>query len=287
MSALIQGTPEWVKMRSTMIGASDAAAILGVSKWVTPFQLWEQKLGLREVEVNSSMLRGTAMEEEARKEFENLHGINVFPEVVFSKEYPWMMASLDGISLDLKTVVEIKCVNKRDHQTALNGVVPEHYFPQCQHQLAVTELPFMYYFSYDAMNPATVIVPRDDVYIASMVQKEKEFYRCMMEFDPPPLCDRDYILISEEEDILFKLDAFNYLHYTSIEKDAADRAESFRKSLIERAEGRNIIGCGVKMTRYHRKGNVQYAKVPELLGVDLEPYRKPPIETWRIGESDG
>jgi putative phage-type endonuclease len=283
MSALIQGSPEWVQMRQSMIGASDAAVILGLSKWATPFQLWEQKLGLRDVEISSAMLRGTAMEEEARKEFENLQGVNVFPEVVFSKVYPWMMASLDGISLDGKTVVEIKCVNKRDHQTALDGHVPDHYYPQCQHQLAVTGLPFMYYFSYDAMNPATVTVLRDDVFIADMIAKENEFYRCMMEFEPPSLCDRDYVERDDEE---WKKTADMYLSAQKSRKILEDHEEIYRKELIRLSEGKNSIGGGVKATRFHRKGNVQYAKVPELQGVNLEPYRKPPVETWRIGEVD-
>ena len=284
MSALIQGSPEWVKMRQSMIGASDAAIILGVSKFATPFMLWEQKLGLKEVEVTSAMQRGTAMEEEARKEFEHLHGIAVFPEVTFSKAYPWMMASLDGISLDLKTLVEIKCVNKRDHQTALEGSVPDHYYPQCQHQLAVTGLPYMYYFSYDAMNPATVTVVRDDIYIERMIEKEKEFYRCVMEFDPPPLCDRDYVDRSDDDE--WKKTADMYLSAQKSRKILEDHEEVYRKELIRLSEGKNSIGAGVKATRFHRKGNVQYGKVPELQGVDLEPYRKPPIETWRIGEID-
>ena len=33
-------------------------------------------------------------------------------------------------------------------------------------------------------------------------------------------------------------------------------------------------GCGVSVTRYWKQGAVDYKKVPELAGVDLEPYRK-------------
>ena len=31
-----------------------------------------------------------------------------------------------------------------------------------------------------------------------------------------------------------------------------------------------------------RKGNIEYGKVKELQGVDLEPYRKPEGKTWKL-----
>ena len=34
--------------------------------------------------------------------------------------------------------------------------------------------------------------------------------------------------------------------------------------------------------RSERKGNVDYSKVPQLQGVDLEPFRKRPITSWRL-----
>lgn len=281
--SLTQGTEEWKTLRSTKVGASDASAILGVSKWTTPYQLWEQKLGLREVETTSSMRRGTELEEEARREFEHLHGISVFPDVVFHPEYDWMMASLDGLSLDGKILVEIKNVNKQDHQVALDGNVPLHYIPQCQHQLAVTGLDSMYYFSYNADNPAIIEVKRDDAYIAGMIEKEKEFYRCMTEFDPPPLTDRDYVEHTDQEWCAL---AFELKHTSANIKVFEQREKDLRNQLINLSEGKNCKGAGIKMTRIVRKGNIDYAKVEALQGIDLEPYRKPPIESWRIGECD-
>ena len=283
MNSLIQGSPEWVKMRQSKIGASDAPIILGVSSYTTPYQLWEYKLGLKEQEVTLSMQRGHEKEEEARKVFEETTGFTVFPQVMTSKVYPWMIASVDGISIDGKILVEIKNVNKNDHQTALKGDVPQKFYPQCQHQMAVVGVNEMYYFSYNEVKSALVKVIRDDIYIADMIEKEKEFYRCMMEFDPPPLCDRDYV---EREDEEWKKVADMYLSAQKSRRILEDHEETYRKELIRLSDGKNSIGGGVKATRFHRRGSIQYGKVPELLGVDLEPYRKPPIESWRIGEVD-
>lgn len=41
---------EWLKERKYGIGASDSAAIMGMSKWKSNAQLWEEKVGLREAE---------------------------------------------------------------------------------------------------------------------------------------------------------------------------------------------------------------------------------------------
>lgn len=283
MSISIQGSKSWLSMRQSKIGASDASAIMGVSKWNTPFSLWEQKLGLREVEMNSAMKRGTDMEEEARREFEHLKDVSVFPDVVFHPDFDWMMASLDGIDIERKVMVEIKCVNRIDHQTALNGSVPDHYYPQCQHQLAVTGLPFMYYFSYDPLNPATVIVYRDDKYIKDMIKKEKEFYRCMMEFDPPPFSDKDY---HEMEGFEWETSVKDYLNALKMKKFYESQEDVLKNKLKELSLDRNVKGCGIKMTKFTRKGNVQYDKVPALQGIDLEIYRNKPTTSWRITEYD-
>ena len=47
------------------------------------------------------------------------------------------------------------------------------------------------------------------------------------------------------------------------------------------ATARRTFGCGVGL-RSSRKGAVDYAAVPELRGVNLEPYRKPPVTFVRI-----
>lgn len=281
---LVQGSPEWKALRMNKIGSSDSPVIMGVSPYKTPYMLWEEKLGLRKVEVNAAMRRGTELEDEARKEFEHLHNVSVFPDVVLSEEYPWAMASLDGIDLDRKIVVELKNVNRHDHQLALDGIVPEKYFPQCQKILLLTKLPFIHYYSHDPLNPATVIVPRDDAYISDLIEKEKEFYRCMCEFDPPPLTDKDYVDMSG--DAMWAITCEAYRQAVEKRKAIEEAENALRKDLIEMAQGKNSKGCGIKMTRSIRRGFIQYDKVPQLQGVDLEPYRKPPIESWRIGETD-
>jgi len=283
MSELLQGSHAWLNMRQTKIGASDAPAIMGVSPWTTPFQLWEQKLGLREVEMNGAMQRGLDLEEEARFAFEALKGTMVFPCVLFHPEIDFMIASMDGLCLEGKTAVEIKCPGQIDHATAKEGKIPEKYYPQLQHQLEVSGLDKIYYFSYTKDDERLIEVKRDQDYIDLMLEAEAEFYQRMIEKEAPQLCDRDHLKRDDEE---WKYSALNYRIATKQRKILEENEDYWRKRLIELSGYRSTVGCGVKLTKYTRNGLIEYKHIPELIGVDLEQYRKPGTQAYRISETD-
>jgi hypothetical protein len=50
--------------------------------------------------------------------------------------------------------------------------------------------------------------------------------------------------------------------------------EILKSDLIEMSYGENIIGGGIKLQFCNRKGSIDYSKIPELIDVDLEKYRK-------------
>jgi putative phage-type endonuclease len=161
------------------IGSSDAPIIMGVSPWKSARQLLEEKVLRTKHAASASMQRGIDLEEKARTEFERLMGVSVFGDLpVQHPEIPWMTATLDGLDIDRTTMVEIKCPNPKgpDHKLALSGEVPEKYYPQCQHQLAVTGLEKMYYFSFDGNEGVIIKVDRDDEYIRHLIAEEKSFY---------------------------------------------------------------------------------------------------------------
>ncbi len=58
------------------------------------------------------------------------------------------------------------------------------------------------------------------------------------------------------------------------EADAqAERLDAARQALVALAQHPKEQGAGVSVTRYWKQGNVDYKKVPQLLGLDLSPYR--------------
>lgn len=177
------GSAEWLQMRKGYIGASDAPIIMGVSPWTTPQTLWMEKLGLGQPKVETfAMLRGKQMESQALDAFTQETGISMSPYIMFHKEYPFMMATLDGYNMELHKAVEIKCPGKKDHAIAMAGTVPCKYYPQLQHQIATCRLDEIYYYSYTLDTTALIIVKRDDDYIEKLIEKEKYFWKCVLEF---------------------------------------------------------------------------------------------------------
>ncbi len=175
-----QGSPEWHALRTKHVTASESLIIMGLSPWTTREQLLEQKLGLRQNEaINSAMLRGQLLEPKARACAEDMLGTLFVPEVFTSIEYPFMLASLDGVCIDNKYILEIKCTNKKNHELAKNGKIPDYYMPQVQHQISVCDVDQCYYFSFDGDRGIIVMVDRNDKFIERMIEMEYEFYQEM------------------------------------------------------------------------------------------------------------
>ncbi len=277
---LQQNTPEWLEFRKGKIGASDCPIIMGESPWCSPLQLWERKLGISSEQVeNFAMSRGKSLEEEARHAFMTETRISVTPEVIQHQTLPWLIASLDGLSIYERYAVEIKCPGKKDHELALNGFIPKHYFPQLQHQIEVTGLDMIYYFSYDGKENALIEVKRDQKYIDIMMAELLKFYKCMITCTPPELSERDYNIRMDDE---WK-ELVKRWSYAKTDLDCAkDMEEIARARLIEASQSRNSRGFGVKVQKIMRCGSVDYSLIKELKGVDLDQYRKPASESWRI-----
>ena len=280
MSALIQNTPEWIEMRRGKIGASDAPVIMGVSPWKTPYQLWEEKLGIGKGQSdNHAMQRGRELEEKARQAFENHTGLIVVPQVIQHPEYEWMIASLDGIDFAHKNMVEIKCPGKEDHQMAREGLIPPKYYPQLQHQMEVAGLIKMFYYSYDGLDGLCIEVYKDEKYVDKLIKEELEFWRYMQELEAPPMCDKDY---TKKDDELWGAASELYRKCREDLELLKAREEELRETIICLAGKSNATGAGIKLSRVIRKGGVDYKIIPELQQVNLDAYRKAPVESWRI-----
>lgn len=136
---LKQGSPEWLAYRMTIRNASETAAVLGLSPWITPYQLWLLKTGRKKQVVTPDMQHGTDLEPAARAAYELKTGEIMQPLVLQDGAYS---ASMDGMTLNGGLIVEIKCP-VRGQDSALwkdvaDGTVPGHYGVQVKHQLMVS-----------------------------------------------------------------------------------------------------------------------------------------------------
>jgi len=278
---VLQGSSEWKELRRNKISATDSGIILGLNPWVTPYQLWQRKLGLiEEQEVNEKMREGSLMEEEAREFLNRKYKWNLKPAVIESIEYPFLMASLDG--MNLHTTVEIKC-GKSSYELALKHEIPPYYYSQLQHQMLVTNRPVIDYFSYRSDEDNVFwTVDRDDAFIEKMIEAEKKFYECLMNFTAPELTVRDYEFRNDAE---FFWAATEYKEAKSDREELEDREAALRDKLILLSGDRPCKGSGLTISKSVRKGNIDYSAIEELKSIDLNKYRKKPIEVWTIRES--
>jgi len=172
-----QSTEAWLFWRREGIGASDAPVIMGHSPWQKESELLLLKTGRKtEPSANFAMQRGKRLEPLARLAYVNHTGIGVEPMCVQSLTHAWMRASLDGLSPDGDHVVEIKCPGAKDHQLADSGFVPDKYYAQLQHILAVTGLGEISYWSFRFDHTVLLKVKRDDGFIDTLIAKEAAFW---------------------------------------------------------------------------------------------------------------
>ncbi len=186
-----QGTPEWHEMRKNHIGASDAPVVMNMSPWKKPKDLWREKVALALPQTTTGpMLYGKETESKALEKFNIEMGLDgeffqFEPTMRFHPAIRFMMASLDGFCEQLNEAVEIKCPGKRDHFLASKGEIPKKYIPQLQHQIEVCELAYIWYFSYSSESQYMINVPRDQAFIDIMLEKEAEFWDCVVNFREP------------------------------------------------------------------------------------------------------
>jgi putative phage-type endonuclease len=279
---------EWLKWRQRGIGSSDAPIIMGASPWKTRIQLYHDKTATEVTETSSNwaMQKGNELEPIARVKFTSWYNISEGGEILFQprlcvlNEYPFLKASLDAANPqgEVDVFAEIKFQGKNDF--AFQGV-PDKYFWQLQHQHLVTGGKAKAFFVGINANEVIKVLPvePDIEAMRKLLAECILFWECVQQKIEPEETPQDFkiVLGKEHEDLAN--------HYVELSKkiEALEEAkELVKKSLITLCEHpRNIIGP-LRLTQVNRVGNVDYAKVPELKGVDLEQYRKKPSTFWKL-----
>lgn len=138
-----QGSPEWMKLRKTMLTASEASVMMGRSKHMSRSELLRLKATGSEKEfsqwVQENLLdKGHAIEASARSFAERAVDSELLPLVGASSEHPELLASFDGISLLFDVVWECKSWNQDKADCVAQGRVPEEDYWQVVQQLVVS-----------------------------------------------------------------------------------------------------------------------------------------------------
>lgn len=190
---------DWLEVRKTGIGSSDAAAAVGLNPYQSQLELWMTKTGraagLPQVDPNddaSPMFWGTLLEAFVAAHYTKKTGNRVrkINAVLQHPEHSWMLANLDREVMAASDVQILECKT-----TGMNGQrlwrdgVPEYIQLQVQHQLAVT--------GKQAADVAVLVcgndfrtyrIQRDNKLIASLIELERKFWQ-YVETDAPPPAD--------------------------------------------------------------------------------------------------
>ena len=140
---IIQGSPEWHAHRATAFNASDAPAMMGVSKYKSRAQLIKERATGIIPEVDDAIQRrfndGHRFEALARPLAEAIIGEELSPITGVEGKYS---ASFDGITFDQSAIFEHKTLNKEiSAALCAEGVTEDldiQYLVQMEHQLMVS-----------------------------------------------------------------------------------------------------------------------------------------------------
>ena len=163
---------EWLARRRQGIGGSDVAAILGVSKWKTPRDIWLSKIDTSvEFEDRQTLqqLIGTALESHVLRLYSNQTGRTVrrSHQLHVDPDHPMLIANLDARTAG--RLIEIKTArNDDDWGDPGSDDVPQDYWLQVQHYLQVTRVPVcdvaVLFLNQSEPDVAVYEIPRSDQY---------------------------------------------------------------------------------------------------------------------------
>lgn len=276
-----QGSSEWLDFRKNKITATDVSTLIGVNPYKSPYQLWEEKLGLKDSDYeNDAMRRGKELEPIALTIYCELVHKSLQPAVVTHSDYPWAMASLDAVSIDKSSICEIKCMGKKNHEEAMNGDVKPLYNAQMQWQMFCMDLHECDYFIYSEESNRVISVKRDQNLVDEMIIEAKKFLECLKTISPPAFTHLDYEDKSTDE--YWNSLCESYAHADNQEKMGKKDKEAFKKKLVEYSNGRNVKGSWSRFTSYIQKGRIDYDSIPCLKEIDLEKYRAPSIQCYKL-----
>ena len=192
----------WLEERATGIGGSDAAGACGMSPWTTRLDIYKSKVGYLDGagrgrdDETFDMRRGTLMEPVVLQMYTDETGrvVRKPEEPYVSREYPFVRANLDGITLDGTVGIEAKTARSRQGWgEPWTAELPIVYLFQVQHCMVASGLDVFHIpVLFGDFQFAVYEVEADREFQELMLEQEARLWAMIEARTPPdPVNDAD------------------------------------------------------------------------------------------------
>lgn len=181
----------WRELRKSFLGGSDAAAAVGLSRYKTPIGIYYDKIGtLPDISDSKKMKAGRMLEPIIAEMFAEETGKHVVrqPFLYQHPEHTFMAANIDfGIYGEN---AGLECKNSAYRKDWEDDQVPDEYFFQCQHYMAVTNAE-RWYLAYmlDGWDFNYVTIERNQEIIDMMIGEQTKLWDEHILLNIPPEFD--------------------------------------------------------------------------------------------------
>ena len=253
---------EWVQLRKSSIGGSDAAVCVNMHPYSGLLTLYADKKGLsNEKETSEAMRLGTDLEQYVAERFTEKTGKKVRNDFFMyaDDEYDFLTANIDRRVVGENACLECKTMGSFNGYNFESGEIPSHYYCQCQHYMMVMGFDMVYLAVLVLQRGLYVIeVKRDGDFIKSLREAEIGFWRDYIEQDRLPDPDGSDSSIDtlrelypkalkDTEIIIPGLDrlVMDYKNVKQMADDFSKQAETIKAQICMRL-GDNESGLGLR-----------------------------------------
>ena len=185
---------EWLQRRSNTIGGSDAAALLGLNNYASPYSLWCEKTGKvvpEDISDKEAVRLGNDLEDYVARRWMEATGKKVRKDnhMIYNEQYPFAHANIDRAVVGENAGLECKTTSSWDIlQQCRDGQYPATWYAQMTHYMMITGAEKWYlgvlvlgkgFYDFE--------ITRDEAEIEALANAEREFWGYVTNNTPPPL----------------------------------------------------------------------------------------------------
>ncbi len=171
---------EWLKLRRTGIGGSDAGTICGLNPYSSLLELWADKTGrLPEKEETEAMRTGRDQEGYVADRFCEAAGkeVRCYDSMFQHDKYDFITANIDREVVGENAGLECKVTSVLNRSDFENGEIPQQFYCQCMHYMNVMGYEKMYLAIWiPGVNFHWFTIPYNESEGAALLKQEREFW---------------------------------------------------------------------------------------------------------------